>query len=372
MTRVPGLDALRGLAIVAVFLFHASIVTIFDLDQPSFLATLGASFGWIGVDLFFAVSGFLITRIALDHRHSATFYRAFWIRRCLRIIPAYYILLLMIMAAWPSHLERSIFGQTAPEVPAAAYWLFLSNAFMAQAADHGLKPLSITWSLAVEMQFYLLWPFVVRWLPARSLSVTIFGLMIAAFVGRIVFLAAGGSELAVFVLLPFRCDALLWGAFAACLVTKRRPLPSKPLLWGGALLSAVLLASGLLSGNEVVYESPILISLKYSLVGILSFCLLTLVLAEGGFAEVLSTASLLPTIGKYSYGIYLVHYAVLLFLAGWLRGEAALLQGFTSLLFVGALVSFVIALLSWVTIEAPALRLKRLIPYRSRSEFGLP
>ena len=370
MTRVPGLDALRGLAIVAVFLFHASIVTIFDLDQPSVFTTLGASLGWIGVDLFFAISGFLITRIALNHRGSEGFYRSFWFRRCLRIVPPYYALLVVVLASWPALLEKSSPDQTGQEIPAFAYWVFLSNAFMAQAADHGLKPLSITWSLAVEMQFYLLWPIIVRALSGRALTASIYGLLLAAFVGRIVFLAAGGSELAVFVLLPFRCDALLGGALAACLVSEQRPLPSTPLLWGGALLSGALLTGGLLSGNEIVYGSPSLISLKYSLVGILSFCLLSLVLAEVRIAKALSMGALLPTIGRYSYGLYLIHYAVLLLLAGWLYGEAALPYAFPVLLFVGALISVAVALFSWVAIEGPALRLKRLIPYGSPTKAG--
>lgn len=153
---MPELDTLRGIAIAAVLLYHGffwsqGIGGLVGVARLFVLATLP---GWLGVNLFFVLSGFLITGILLDTRRTSDYYRRFYVRRALRILPAYYAILLLLAvlrAASPGFLIFSIF--------------YLSNLapLFGVAASY-----PVLWSLAVEEHFYLLWPTIVRRLSAKA------------------------------------------------------------------------------------------------------------------------------------------------------------------------------------------------------------
>src|SRR5215471_6016982 len=153
-TRLPQLDGLRGVAIILVILHNQS------LKYPSLhLEHLFAN-GWMGVDLFFVLSGFLITGILVDTKHSEGYLKNFYARRCLRIWPLYYSLLFFMFIVVP--FVHPLVGQTIFDrsSPCWAYPLFLQN-FLVPPPAAGV--LSFTWSLAIEEQFYLVWPWVVRY-----------------------------------------------------------------------------------------------------------------------------------------------------------------------------------------------------------------
>lgn len=360
LARFDGLDALRGIAILCVMAFHASIIAIFDLNRPGAVAKGGALFGWMGVDLFFVLSGFLITRIALQYRDATGFFASFWTRRGLRIVPAYFVFLFVMALLLPAVWPQPGGGQADASMPAWSYWLFLSNIFMAVAGDHGAKPLSVTWSLAVEMQFYLLWPPVVRLLSLRSQVRVIAVLLMVVFVARAAFLASGGDELAVFVSLPFRCDSLLAGALIAAWMAADRHLASPRNLWFGFVVAATLLAAALASGYSPVYANPVLVSLKYSLVAGMCFCLVGLAVVHSARFDVRGAP--FATIGKYSYALYLWHYAVMLGLAAAMDANGFAVPATATvllLLVAGVTCGGALAGLSWVAVERPALGLKR-------------
>ena len=154
MTKIPQLDAVRGLAVLLV-LFHNT-----DVTPPLHLGPLSGN-GWMGVDLFFVLSGFLITGILLDTKKSEGYFKNFYARRCLRIWPLYYSALFFMFVMVP--LLRPSEAHVIFEARSSPWWaypLFLQN-FMVPIPSSATGLLGVTWSLAVEEQFYLVWPLVV-------------------------------------------------------------------------------------------------------------------------------------------------------------------------------------------------------------------
>ena len=148
-TRIKELDGVRGIAILLVLLHH--------FEPPAGLPTAivaGAYLGWSGVDLIFVLSGFLITGILLDTRDSPNYFTTFYARRALRILPLYFLTTLIYFRLEPNPLERW-------------FWSHLSNWKSAFGQD--VPALSHFWSLAVEEQFYLVWPLVVILSPKRAM-----------------------------------------------------------------------------------------------------------------------------------------------------------------------------------------------------------
>src|SRR5690349_12365341 len=165
--RLPALDGLRGLAVLGVLIVHAKILLNTAPPFENALRTL-SEFGAYGVDLFFVLSGFLITGILLDTRDSANYFRTFYARRFLRLFPIYYGYLLVIALVLPA-LHHAV--RTSMEDYGGSwgwYLAYLSN----WKAGHGASDpfLGHFWSLAVEEQFYLLWPAMIFLVPRRMLA----------------------------------------------------------------------------------------------------------------------------------------------------------------------------------------------------------
>lgn len=168
---IPELDGLRAFAILAVLLVHAS----FGFDTP--LLERWRSWGWIGVDLFFVISGYLITCILISAKNHPNYYRNFYARRGLRIWPLYYLLLIYVFVLSPhmgpwfdQHIDFSIFKWQ--------YYLFYTQNLI--LARLGSFCLVITWSLCVEEQFYLVWPFFVRLFSKRVLIAVLIAVLAVA------------------------------------------------------------------------------------------------------------------------------------------------------------------------------------------------
>ena len=181
--RVPVLDGIRGIAILLVMMFHFWAVGTARLSYPLERAYSSiAGMGWIGVDLFFVLSGFLITGILFDLRRNPDYFRIFYGRRIVRIFPLYYAALTVFFLVVPMllthlHHQRAFDVETGTAGKLLA-WTYLLNWY------EGLKgfqiiphPLQHFWSLAIEEQFYLVWPFLVLKLARRRLIQVCFGLM---------------------------------------------------------------------------------------------------------------------------------------------------------------------------------------------------
>jgi len=206
---IPALDGIRGVAIIWVVFHNATDLPYAGL--PVFhLPALLAHMGWIGVELFFALSGFLITRGLLETQGTALYFRNFYAKRALRILPLYYTVLFMLLVVLPRvvtlHPPYSNEHQ-------ASLWLFFAN--WTPLVPYGFAHF---WSLAVEEQFYLFWPLVVCWLPAGRLLRICVWTAVGALLLRGALAAYGVDWWTLYVITPGRMDALALGGAVACVM----------------------------------------------------------------------------------------------------------------------------------------------------------
>src|SRR5215467_12324847 len=221
--RLPQLDGIRGLAILLV-IFHNESSNYASLHLDGIFAN-----GWMGVDLFFVLSGFLITGILLDTKQSAGYFKNFYARRCLRIWPLYYssIFLMFVIIPFlrPSD-GHTIFQRSGPWWP---YPFYLQNFFVPNPAGAaGL--LGVTWSLAVEEQFYLVWPFIVRSCPNAVLRRIAIGIICFSPILRILLSSQGVN---LYSNTFSRLDGLMAGSLIATIIRSSDFVPSRfvPTAW---------------------------------------------------------------------------------------------------------------------------------------------
>ena len=285
--RLPALDGVRGLAILAVLLFHfVAQTTATNAFEAAVNRVL--SLGVLGVDLFFVLSGFLITGILYDSSADPAYFRSFYMRRVLRIFPLYYgvlVALFVIVPAlgvagdWLAHLqERQEWA-----------WLYGVNVYLAREGTWSLSYVEHFWSLAVEEHFYLVWPVFVWALADRPRALVTSSLAIAgaSMAGRIAAAAAGVNPVALAVLTPFQLDALCLGGAVA--VSVRQPGGEERLrrLVAPATAAALAILAADFAAHRVVEDGiPALRALRSSVF-------------RGPF---------LATLGKYSYGLYVYHH----------------------------------------------------------------
>ncbi len=298
--RIDALDGVRGIAILLVVLMHALFFGVplpgAEIIDAGALYPRLAALGWCGVDVFFVLSGFLITGILLRSKGAPRYFRNFYARRSLRIFPLYYAVIVLLLFV----LERP--PSTSSEK--ASYLLYYQNVRYALWGEQAFDPARvITWSLAIEEQFYLVWPAVV-WFASRAWLVRICWMAIVGAIALRFVLLAGGLH-ATHFLTPCRLDTLAAGSLMAVV--------GSPSLMVGRLLVAVgaacLLATATLTGSSLP-ESPAM--QRYGLVGALAFAVGVLVCARGsGWFPRVCSWGLLRSLGKYSYCIYLVHFLVI-------------------------------------------------------------
>jgi peptidoglycan/LPS O-acetylase OafA/YrhL len=369
-TYMPTVDGLRGVAILLVLCYHAPFL-FRDLpefvDQQTPWAMLGvfgrmSLGGWIGVDLFFVISGFLITSILIRLRDGGGSSWVFWGRRGLRILPLAMLYLLVLFVL-------TLFGDPLKLLPHFEGWawyaLYLGNIHIAM---YGWQPLAmmILWSLAIEEQFYLVWPLLVRMCSTRQLLWWSGGLMLVAPLVRAFTLSAADYP-ATYVFTLCRLDALAAGAVVAVLFGSRTwPDAAAGLCKRLAPLASVLIVITLLVpfSPSLPQTRPWLFSIfGYSWLAISFAVVLGASLGALGPIRAALTSPLLMFLGRRCYGLYLWHVLVAGFVTACLH---SLQVGFIAhvLLWFGVLV--IVASGSWLLIEEPILRLKRFFPYVQR------
>jgi peptidoglycan/LPS O-acetylase OafA/YrhL len=363
--HLPGLDGLRGFAILAVIVHHVFQRVPRGEGLDAAVYGIGNT-GWFGVDLFFALSGFLITGILIDQRGRSGYFRTFYARRVLRIVPVYVVLLLFSM--WVAPVVGAATPAIAHELRATQgwYWTYTPNIYYALHGFAAEGSPSHLWSLAVEEQFYLLWPCVVAFATPRALPRVALGSIVAAQLCRILFVALGASGRVLYVLLPTRMDGLAVGAFLACAV--RDPALMRAVTrWRAAAMAVVLALLGVEAGlNRALGQVlPITQLFGFPAIALVSGLILLLVMQS----STLLTGRALRFAGRYSYGMYLWHLLVLHALMTRMPALAPRLVGgsylaYDVLILVAVLaVTVLVALVSWHLIEQPFLRLKRFVPY---------
>ncbi len=383
--HLPSLDGLRGLAILLVMASH-----LFpgNTDQGGrLLRSIGIalSHGGIGVDLFFVLSGFLITGILYDSLHEQHFFRIFYARRVLRIFPLYYgVLFLLLILTRPLHIHWQ--GMQWPLL------LYLQNTgwVMPLYRFHPSATLSLDhfWSLAVEEQFYLVWPFLVYLLRRRRPLVAVCLLLSLGSLCLRLVLALRATDFNIINRDTLcRADALLLGALLAILL--RTPgWHDRVLRQASWIAVSALLLSILGFGVETVllralpaWRFPLeafALALRYTVSAVFFTALLALCLRPGSFFERLFVHPSLRFFGRYSYGLYVLHLIPLPFLLGFFRRLIAHSTPSKGVSVVGAgVLSFALAVLaavlSYHLFERPFLRLKRFFAYhRAAARPGSP
>lgn len=272
--RNPRFDGLRGVAILYVMVYHLTRIERPSGPLESVVAGL-TSMGWSGVDLFFVLSGFLITGILFDARNGRHYFRNFYMRRTLRIFPLYYAVVFLCLVVMPNLPEGVVPLQKAEnfariEGDEIWYWLYLSNFAIASAEAFRHAILDISWSLAIEEQFYAVWPLVVLACGRKSLMIACAAVVCVSPFVRAAFLAADFTGVSVYVMTPTRLDPLAMGAFVALAArgeggVSRLVGPAKKL--GLAGLAGVALVCGWQSGFG--YALPLTSTIGLSLVALL-------------------------------------------------------------------------------------------------------
>jgi peptidoglycan/LPS O-acetylase OafA/YrhL len=338
-------------------------------------------YGWSGVDLFFVLSGFLITGILIDAKGTENYFRNFYARRALRILPLYYAFVAGLLLLYPrvggQHVasEALVLQQNQWWV-----WTHLVNWLVAKTGDFASRtPLGTGgfWSLSIEEQFYLVWPAVVLLLSQRQLLRLCVTLVIVATLIRFAMAALGASWAAIFTVTFARMDSIAMGAAIA--VIKRssfglsRVKRFTPIIAGLAL--AALLAVEILSRTSHRPSYTLALAIHCTLFVWLWGALVvgTLMAVQGSFLQCLTHAAILRTFGKYSFALYLFHGHMIRLWAklgfGPHRGitiAGSVLPWQILYLAVSISASLIVAYLSWHLYEKHFLRLKAFFPIRAR------
>lgn len=373
---MPALDGVRGLAILVVLLYHFVAQT--TATNP-FEAAVNRvlSYGPLGVDLFFILSGFLITGILYDSRAERRYFQSFYMRRALRIFPLYYTVLAVVFFVVPLVPALRGTGIAQLREHQAWAWLYGVNVYLAIQGGWVLSYIEHFWSLAVEEHFYLVWPLVVWLLGGRPRALMSGALLIAglSFAGRVAASLLGVSPIATTVLTPFQLDALCLGGFFAVYVrqpggllsVKRAILPMA--LGAGALL---VLQFGLHRFTESGFAA--VRSMREGMFRVLLAALLlqALVAPASSALSRFFRSGPMTALGKYSYGIYVYHHFFSYYFTAH-RTEFVLARAVGSHTLavaiqaaLGIAVSLAIAWLSYELFEKHFLRLKRLWPASGR------
>ena len=298
--QIPALDGIRGLAILLVVLHNATVTPLAPSSRWLHALPLLWNRGWIGVQLFFALSGFLITLGLLETRGTPGYFRNFYAKRALRILPLYYTVLLVLLVILPRVLTLPPPFSSEHQAP---LWLFTANL---APTPYGFGHF---WSLAVEEQFYLFWPLVVFKVPPPRLLKVCGWIAVAALVVRWVLAALGTDPQMLYVSTACRMDALSLGAAGACVLYMpelREGVRARlPLLAAAALLvfAVGMPLTHFYNTNKLAGET-----LGYTLLAIscAAFVLWAAMLdprAPGSVGGLLAWSPL-RSCGKYSYAMY--------------------------------------------------------------------
>jgi peptidoglycan/LPS O-acetylase OafA/YrhL len=363
------LDGIRGLAILAVMALHffASQINGGQNTTERLIDAI-TGYGMWGVDLFFVLSGYLITGLLADSRDSPKYFSSFYMRRTLRIFPLYYGVLFVLVVLIP----RSFLQTHAPEALEIRtvqpwLWSYLTNIYVAKSGSYSIPYVSHFWTLAIEEHFYLMWPLIVRFASRRTAIWIAIALSVLALSCRIVLAFTTSNDLWAHVFTPCRLDTLCIGAAFALWV--RGPEGWSVLrhaVKGLPLLVVAMLALKLFPSQGTPHQ--VALAIKEFLLAILFGVFVSTSAWPSGWQLMRKTLRwrALTLMGRYSYGLYVFHGIIAAYfeLHGGVGLFARIAGTRTGAFFlqaaVGSVLSVLIAVASYHAYEMPFLRLKRL------------
>ena len=373
--HIPALDGVRGLAILVVMVGHFTLgfYPVYGFERAILTVT---QTGWWGVDLFFVLSGFLITGILLDAKGSSHYFRNFYVRRVLRIFPLYYGFLFAFFIIAP--LIR-------PPVPGGPFegwresqgwfWTYMSNYQLLFPKWVRPYPLTHFWTLAVEEQFYLFWPAIVMLTSRKGLIRACLVCVVGSLLFRIWIHMAGWDPGIAYRVTPARLDTLAIGALLAALVrepavwARLRGYPRFVIPVSIAVIVALSIPTRGMAQSSIQMQTA-----GYPVIAILSAALIVIAIDPARRVTRLSRffqTRPMRVLGKYSYALYVFHFPLAivfervgLTILGFPRIGGSSVPGAIVFTLVAISVSLLIALLSWNLYEKHFLKLKRFFPRR--------
>lgn len=362
--RIPGLDGLRGLAVCLVFVHHVGGQGVQKV-LPEF--QLGKAFwynSWCFIEMFLLVSGFLATGRLLETRRSPGSLRRFLTGRVLRVLPLYFALLLLAFVLLrPLLAGRSDYDSAWRQQ--WTFWMLVQNWMIGLQGWWQWEYVNHLWYVAVDAQFFLVWALVIALVPHRALlGVTLLGCLVAP-ACRVALHLLQTPPLACYMWTPCRIDSLMLGSVLALLVRSEQGIALLRAIrpWAAGASAAALAVWIALTGR-LVPTSFSFCAFGYTLVAVffgslLSYCVLP---GRPNWFVRLVDAPSLGSVGRLSYGIYLFHFPIIVYLVRYFPKFSGfwgqLLSAAIFTLWVASL-SLVLAYASWRLFEKPLLSLKR-------------
>ncbi len=369
-SHVDALDGIRGLAILLVLIFHSScFCPAASSGRVERLYYQLVSVGWCGVDLFFVLSGFLITGILLDSRGGEGYFRNFYARRVLRIFPLFYGCLLVTYSVGPFFVDR-VYSLDWLIQKQVWFWSYMQNWLFAFQSYPSPNYMGHFWSLGIEEQFYLAWPFIVFILSPKSLRRLCLALFVSSLVLRTVFLLYPGLGKQTHAIVRYatltRLDGLVVGAMLASWVRMDGLLP---VLYKQAwpVFGVGVGVFGAICVLALIFHSLFLLDVVgFTVLAVLFGGLLTLAITRPPEHPIVGIFSCRPLrfMGKISYAMYVFHNPVMISLGNYwpsLKGgvfEVPLVRQL-SFLFVTGTLTILAGVVSWHLFEKRFLELKK-------------
>ncbi len=350
------LDGLRALAALLVLYFHSSLIVDKPEDGLLLYYHKLTMVGWCGVDLFFVISGFLITGILMDTAKRKNCFRYFYIRRAVRIFPLYYMVLLVSFVGFSAYYPDYQVGSRE-----VYYLLYLQNWFKL-IGFNDVVYFNHFWSLAVEEQFYLVWPAVFVLAYRRSFAVPLCIILIVACVLLRAYLVSQGYYEISYTITITRIDGLVLGGLLAYVLRHNNNWVHFPSLFKLLMITSfvgvclVAFVNGGLFGQDhyVLMYGLFLFALMFT--GLIGW---TVTADKNHWFMKFLRMNFMSEIGRVSYGIYVYHWFIMLIFVqfDFLDGNSYLFNHLF-MLFVGGGLTYGLSWLSFKYFEKPMLKLK--------------
>lgn len=360
-THCLALDGVRGFAILVVTIYR--ICKELDPSSHPLVAAVqrATAPGTRGVDLFFVLSGFLITGILLRSKGKQNYFRNFIVRRALRIFPLYFLSLFIGLWIIPKVFNTHVFDM--PRTEQLYLWTYTSNIRMSWLNIWCFGPFDHFWSLAIEEHFYFVWPAIVLLLSVRSLTATCIGTIIIVTIAR-TFAAMNPSwDTAADVFTLFRVDALAMGALLAITLNSTMPhMRIRNIAWIAALVSFPFLIGVALTGKRFLGVPNTLCPLFF----MAAMAVLLTSTKRSLLAKIFESVPL-RFLGKYSYGMYVVQLPLvtllpLMLATPWLPSDPIAQSAIYVVVMFGLITCVAVA--SFHLLESHFLRLKKFFDHQ--------